>query len=166
MGVVIVEGERGSFGSEFGASRCNQWGTLLCSCARATHSSQMTLEGLIYFSVHIFCQHRNIEWHDVSMQKRPNCSSGDFRRTVISPINALYWNWWDCRHVMWKGGKAGIKLSWLNAITLPRSDATHQGVPRRWRERFSRVHWELYGNVEQLHHIRPMTDGQTLLNTR
>jgi len=49
-GVAIVEGEGpegAALGDEFGASHCNQMGTLLRSCARATRSSQITLGGLV-----------------------------------------------------------------------------------------------------------------------
>jgi len=46
MGVVITEGEGAVLG-EFGLSHCNQWQTLLRSCAKATHSSQITLGGVV-----------------------------------------------------------------------------------------------------------------------
>jgi len=47
MGVLDGGGDRrrrrGSFGGEFGASHCIQWGAFFRRCVTATHSFQITL---------------------------------------------------------------------------------------------------------------------------
>ena len=49
QGMAVLDGGgyrrrgRGSSGDEFGAFHCNQWRLVLRSCARVTHSSQISL---------------------------------------------------------------------------------------------------------------------------